>query len=432
MTESSSPNRARAGPFWAGLSLAAVVSIAAISLAAGAERRAAGLGPVPFGWYRVIVVQAVANLFLSWYVARMLTLWRPALAVPWKAVVWMVVGLAVGGMTVIAGEALQGLFEALGGDYVVRLLQRIVWCTVLQVPWCMAGAAAGGGAAGGRRDAIPAGHLLGLAVMTTVGVPVSYLAVFLEQQTLQAHQQWQQGQLVQAERLVQRLCDVGSSISFGMRPASDDATRPPVDVTAAIALADLKEMVALMKEQVSELAATGSSESNRLQLAQGYLALDRPADATTTLAPLAERSPRAALVLAQINRQRGQFDAARRWAEKVLAIIGRAPASAENQEIALQAYDLLAILAGEKGDYATAEHYLLEALDQLPARRAEIHFRLGKHYEIAGNFPRALDHLRQAAESDPQRYAQPEGLLTKMLSTGAPVGLARPKSSRYR
>ena len=169
-----------------------------------------------------------------------------------------------------------------------------------------------------------------------------------------------------------------------------------------------------------------------MQLAQGYLALDRPADAAATLAPLAERSPRAALVLAQINRRQRQFDAARRWAEKVLAIIGSAPATAEDQEIALQAYDLLAILAGERGDYATAERYLLEALEQLPARRAEIHFRLGKHYEIAGDFPRALDHLRTAAESAPQRYEQPEGLLTKMLSTGAPVGLARPKSSRYR
>jgi tetratricopeptide (TPR) repeat protein len=432
MTESSSPNRARAGPFWAGLTLAAVVSIAALSLAAGPERRTAGLAPVPFGWYRVIVVHAVANLFLSWYVARMLTLWRPALAVRWKAVVWMVVGLAVGGMTVIAGGALQGFFEAFGADYLVRLLQRIVWCTVLQVPWCMAGAAAGGGAPGGRRYAIPAGHLLGLAVMTTVGVPVSYLAIFLEQQTLQAHQQWQQGQLVQAERLVQRLCDVGSSISLGTRPASGDATRPPVDVTPPMALADLKGMIALMTEQVGALAATGNSESNRLQLALGYLALDRPADAAATLAPLAERSPRAALVLAQINRQRRQFDATRRWAEKVLAIVGPPPTSEEDQDIALQAYDLLAILAGEKGDYATAERYLLEALKRLPARRADIDFRLGKHYEIAGDFPRALDHLRTAAESDPQRYEQPEGLLTKMLSTGAPVGLARPKSSRYR
>jgi tetratricopeptide (TPR) repeat protein len=191
-------------------------------------------------------------------------------------------------------------------------------------------------------------------------------------------------------------------------------------------------VIDLLTKQVDELVAVPLSESNRLPLAQAYLALDRPTEAAAILAPLAERSPRAALILAQIDWRQGRFDAARHRAETVVAMTGRPTASAADQQIALQAYDLLAILAGEQGHYATAARELHEALGRLPLQRAAIHYRLGKHYEITGDFPRALDHLRQAAAADPENYGLPEGLLTKMLSTGAPVGLARPKSSRYR
>ena len=166
MTESSARDGAREGPFWAGLTLATIVSIASIGYAAGPERWAAGRAPVPFGWYRLVVVHAVANLFLSWYLARMLAQWRPVLAMRWKALVWAMAGLAVAGMTVVAGVSIQALVEAPGAGYIVRLVARIVWCTVLQVPWCMAGLAAGGGTRESRRHSIPTGHLLALAAVS--------------------------------------------------------------------------------------------------------------------------------------------------------------------------------------------------------------------------------------------------------------------------
>ncbi len=43
----------------------------------------------------------------------------------------------------------------------------------------------------------------------------------------------------------------------------------------------------------------------------------------------------------------------------------------------------------------------------------------------------ARQHQQQAAQLDPDRYSSPDSLLRKMLSAGSPVGLARPKSSRY-
>ncbi len=65
----------------AGLFLAVAVSIGALHWGAGPDRQVLGLAISPFGWKRLIVIQALATLMLSWWSARMLAQWKPA----WKA-----------------------------------------------------------------------------------------------------------------------------------------------------------------------------------------------------------------------------------------------------------------------------------------------------------------------------------------------------------
>lgn len=436
MTQPSQRNTGIGGAVWAGLILAAAVSTIALVFAVSPDRRALGVATAPFGWNRVIVIHALSALFLSWYLARTLATWQPALVVRWKAFVWAALGLAGAALTVLLGAGLQPALDGPGGSYTARLLYRVVWCAVLQLPWCMVGLAAADRPDGRLRPIFSSASLLALALVTALGVPISYLSVFLEQQTLRAQAEWQQEKLLDAHRQIQRLFDVGSTVSLGERPLADAASQTSVKVTPPMARSDLQQLLAVVEQRVGQFSSATLSDDNRLQLVRCHLALGQLAEASATLAPLAPQRPSAALLMAQISETRNRFDESRIWAEETLKLARQAaPASPEerraNDEIQMQAYDILAVLAGKEGDFQTAERYLLEALERLPARTADIHDRLGKHYEFVGEFPRALEHQRKAAEGDPANYPKPEGLVTKMLSTGAPVGLARPKSSRY-
>ena len=153
--------------------------------------------------------------------------------------------------------------------------------------------------------------------------------------------------------------------------------------------------------------------------------------------PIAESHPVATILLAEICRDEGDISASREWATKALKVARNTaqqnPDAAHlSDDVQLQAYDMLAVFAGEEGDFVAAEECFLEALQQLPRYAAEIHDRLGKHYEFLGELPRAIEHQQQAALLAPETFVPPDSLTQKVLSSGAPVGLARPKSSRYK
>jgi tetratricopeptide (TPR) repeat protein len=415
--------------------LAAVVSTGALAAAAGSDRRSLGLATSPFGWNRLIVIHTLSTLMISLGVARLLGQLIADLRERWFALVWVLVGVAVAWMTGLAGVVVEALLDSSQAGYGVRLACRTVWCVVLQVPWCMAGIAA---MKKPRPPALfPLGHLMALGALSAVGIPASFTAVFLEQQTQSALAKWQQDQLYEARLLVQRLNDVGSTLGLGQRPQGTGAASLAQQVTPQAALRDLQNALVFRANQIDTLKATNRGENESMQLARFYLSLDQTDKAEATLRPLANAHALAAIQLAGICRETDRPEESRKWAEKALQLAQKAePAGQDevalNENIQMQAYDLLAVFAGEASDFVAAEKYLREAWERLPARRADIHHRLGKHYEFIGELAKAVKHQQEAARLEPNRYPPPSSVVRKMLSTGAPVGLARPKSSRYK
>lgn len=421
-----------------GLTLAAIVSIGALVWGGGPDRDAAGFALSPFGWHRVIVIHALATLMLSWWLARMLGQWKPPLITSGMVVVWVVMGAGIAVLTIVSGAGVERVIDSGRADYTARLLVRVLWCLALQTPWCLLGLAATRASHKEPSPSFSAANLFGLSVVTAVGVPISFLFIFLDQQTQAAHDAWQQTRLIAARLLVQRLYDVGSTANLGERVVPAGTRQVTVEVTPAMALADLEEACEFVERQIDEMAAFEKlPAADHLKLAQYYVALNRYAEAEATLEPLAEQEPSAALELARVLKEQGRSDESRNWAHKALARAQQAnPTSAAETEardaIQMGAYDMLVVLAGEEADFKTAERYLLEALQQLPNYRASIHSRLASHYEFTGELANALAHQQKAAQAAPEKFAPPDSLLAKMLSSGAPVGLARPKSSRYK
>ena len=419
---------------WTAVAVSAVVSTAALVAAAGADRRSLGLVTSPFGWNRIIVIHTLFTLVLSWWFARVLAQLIPELIERWMTVVWGGVGVGIALLTFLAGVAVDSFLESTQSGYTARLVCRIVWCLALQVPWYMMARSATPGRS--QPPAFSTANLFGFSLLTAVGVPVSFLAVFLDQQTAYARDHWQKVELLKARLMVQRLVDVGSTVSLGKRGLGNNSS-VLVEVTPDAALRELQNNLVFMQEQITQLKALPRSPELVLQLARCYLSVGRADDTEAMLKPLAETDPSAAIELAGLYKGMERNDESRRWAEKALRVAQQAKPTSEdetalNENIQMQAYEMLTVSAGEAAEFDQAEQYLLEALDRLPSRRAEIHDRLGTHFEFIGELSKASEHQREAARLDPDRFSEPDSLVEKMLSSGAPVGLARPQSSRYK
>jgi tetratricopeptide (TPR) repeat protein len=233
------------------------------------------------------------------------------------------------------------------------------------------------------------------------------------------------------------LKDVGNSASLGERQVISDHGSVTLRVTPARALADLNVACDVVEERIAAINVQSIRVEDARTLAHYYLALNRYSEAEEVLQPIVDRNAAAALDLARLLRQRGRPIESRELAlialRQACSAAQRSTADAAGwDKVALGAYELLAMLAGDSSDFATAEKHLLDALRRLPMHRAIIHGRLAKHYEFVGELSRAQAHEAQAALADPQAFPPPEGLVTKILSTSAPIGLARPRSSQYK
>jgi tetratricopeptide (TPR) repeat protein len=419
---------------WLGVVLAAIVSTAALWGGVDSERRAEGLVIIPFGWNRLIVIHAASTLILSWGVARVLSRWRPGVTGRSMVSVWIIVGLLVAAATVLAGRVVGVFVEVVDAGQTARLVVRILWCMVLQVPWCLLGLSSASSET--VRPVFATGSLLGLGLLTALGVPISFLSVFAEQQTEYARASWEKEEIRDAHRLVHRLCDIGSRHSLGDRVVSDGRYRRSVPIDPRQARQDLGKNKQFREQRIAQLTSLTLTDARRLELFKLYRSLGQYSEAERTLRPLADYLPTAALRMAEIQQVMDRPEQSRQWAEKALQLAQQAEPTDEEQRaslnvVQLTAYEMLAVFAGMKADFAAAEGYLLEALQHLPTHAAYIHVRLGEHYEFIGELAVARQHQQKAAELAPDRYSHPESLLQKMLSTGAPVGLARPKSSRY-
>ena len=238
------------GPLLIGSLLAFVVSTAALVSAGGNRHPLTEIPISPFGWNRVIVVHTLSTLMLSWSVALFISSMLRTIKARRFAVVWSVLGLTMAWLTFLGGGLIEPLLNSIQAAYLPRLLCRILWCTLLQVPWCLVGLSAIRAEGTSRPVRMVRPHLFGLAMVTAVGLPISFLAVFCEAQTRTARDYWQQTRLIDAKRLVQRLYDLGSTVSLGERTASGGGPSAGKIVTPQQALADLQMAVEYVGRRV--------------------------------------------------------------------------------------------------------------------------------------------------------------------------------------
>lgn len=141
-------------------------------------------------------------------------------------------------------------------------------------------------------------------------------------------------------------------------------------------------------------------------------------DIRTLTARLAEEPASLAfLELGEALRRRGQLDAAYKVARGGLA---RYPALAD-------AHDLLGRILGDQGDLAGAFDAWAEALRFDPMRIGALK-GIGFLYFRAGDLPAALEHLRRAAEIDPDDPSIIQAI-ERIRSAGAPPAQAAPSVS---
>ena len=420
---------------WLASGSAFVASTALLILAAGSERQTLGVATSPFGWNRVIVIYSFSSLMLSWSIARLLMNWTSTEHLSSRKSVWYILILLIGGFTLIAGPTVGQVLSELQTGEVARAVCRILWCVLLQIPWLMLAVSVKREPERHLTHRFSTWHLLILGLVAAIGIPFSFLAVFLDEQTIQAHRYWQETKIVNAQRIVQRLCDVGSIRPIGQREMVGQSGKSE-DVTPRQALSDLRAGARFFEEKQRLLAVGDLTDQRVMDLVTCYIALDRLDEAVAAIEPLSRRDPRAALRLADLQRQLGRAQDCQATAERVLQLAERlkrdnATDVERMENLQFGAYEMLVVLAGERADYAMAERILHDALEHLPSRRADVHSNLTKHFEFIGDFSKAAVHQTKAAHANPERYSAPDALWKKMLSSGAPVGLARPKSSRY-
>jgi hypothetical protein len=419
--------------------VAGSVSIVAIVLAGGHERRLQTLATVPFGWNRVIVIHALAALPLSWALSHGLIRCK-GLTEKWATALWFTAGVLTATLTVLFGNIVGQAVASAEPGYVCRLVFRTGWCVAIQVPWCSWGFAAASSVRGQPPSWHTDTHRMAWAGLVAFGLPGSFLAIFVPQQVTRAVEQWRQERLRGAHEVVQRLFEIGSQASLGDRGTSDDhGGGARKMVTPRVALTDLNQAIQYVSLKAQELASVEQTADVSLQRAALYRSLDKMVEAEEVLQIFAARVPTAALVLAQFHLEQDRDESCLRYAELALRLaretrVDAVDAQAEtlSDEIQVQAYFLLALFAGKTRDLALAERYLVEALEQIPSFSADIHAKLAKHYEFTGQLYRSREHQRMAAKLAPTKYHEPRHLAMMVISTGAPIGLTRPQSSTYR
>jgi tetratricopeptide (TPR) repeat protein len=337
------------------------------------------------------------------------------------------------------GPVVANYLASIQVDSIGRTAVRIVWCMALQIPWMLLVSSVFRSAQQYSPFLLPLKHLLAIGTLTAFAVPASFLAVFLEEQTLAAQRSWQELKVGQAIQTIQRLADVGSKRAITVQVAGDEHQPQTTQMLPAEAIEHLRLSVIYFAERAAaleRLVARDHSFASRHELVSCYIALDRIDAAITVLEAMSQEDVRAALRLARVLAPLDRPDACRAAAEQALELAKRAPddpgrAESDIEQQCYSAYEILVVLAGERGDFTEAERLLRAAHRELPTQRAAIDAFLARHFEFLGDYAQAAIHQRQAAEAAPDQYAPPDKVWKSVLSHGAPVGLARPKSSRY-
>lgn len=400
-------------PWLRPLGYAAAASIVALAIVWSWQSPAAITAP--FGWPRLAVVHVLCALPCAALAAGALRRKVPqALCVP---VAIATVALSLAGLAAlpilmpVVGSALA----AHDAGYAMRLFARVAICLALELFWCLAvELLLASRMALSQREhssSLPQkAYWAGLAAAVAILLPAVYGLELSRRQTAQAGELIERQQIVAAAAIAGRLAAIGSPRTISGAPPR-------------VAQAHLRKKITEL-ERFAAVTASGTDRGeNRLERARALAMLGRAAEAQACVAPLAERNPDAALLLAAILQELQQWDESTRWyrAGMRLAVEELPPAEATSRRV--RAINGLAFNARSAGQYAEAEAAYLAGLAEIPAAAAHFHYQLGRHHQMGGRPARAAEHLRSAAQLAPQQYAEPAAAMLKQLASETPACL---------
>ena len=373
--------------------LAAVVPLASLWLAAPVSRSAHGMAVSPFGWPSLLVVQCLAAVPLVAVVARWLVK---------RVTVRVAIPVVVGVLFAVGGYSLTGplgeVLDSFPADFAARCAVRSLVCFLLALPW---GVAARVGEPPARGSWLTV--VVGLAVAVILpGVWADKLAKETADSALGesvAHRH------TRAHRLVDGLCDLD--------PYRKDWINGPPDLLAyRTELAQSQKKVA---EYWGAKDIASLVPSDRMRYANDLLGLDRLSEAEEVLRELARSQPPANLPLARVLHLQGRHaesDAALR--ELLAAGLPLVNTKPSVLKACLDAYDLLAENATKRGSNADREAVLKEGLEKLPAEEAYFRFQLGRHYKLSGRPVDAVRELNEAVRLNARYRPSAESLIREM------------------
>jgi len=360
----------------------------------------------PFAAQRLIAVHVLASLPLAIGITLFLS---PAIPradrrfVLLSGVIWLVLNLFSSTLGRLVGPAL----DAAGTGFVERVLVRVVWVLVLELPPCIAI-----WSAMALTPIRPPRLALALATLAAVAPPALFADRLAEQWTRQAEEALADLRLDDARRLLTGLTDLGSTTPVGGHAPSRQ-------------LAAVREQWAALEKVVARPLPESAAPAARVERARLLGVLGRLDDAAALAEPLADSDANAAILLAVVRQKQKRFGESSDGYRKSLALFGDAPGTIAGR---VQAYDGLAFNAREQRQPAEAEAAYREGMERLPAAAAHFHFQLGRHYQLAGRPVNALEHLHEAVKLDPSRYAEPARPLIADLTRSTPgCFLGRPK-----
>lgn len=326
----------------------------------------------PFGWPQVAVVHLLAALPLSWLIARWIACNRASDCVSSR---WLLIFLTLGFSGIAVWLSLTWGARVGQGSFTSRLLARVAWCLMLQVPLLV------------PLVSRPPRSLLGLsggtstvlAIVVALALPAVYVHSLVTEQRRRADELIARSQWVRAQRVFASLDDL---------PAN-----PLVERT-------IREFEAAVHQPLPTTAPPGAV----IRHAGWLAALDRLDDARRLIQPLAITHADAALLLAAIDQ------AEERWADSdagyraVLARTEQMRPSDRRSLWRVQAFEGLADNARQQRDLVRAVAVFQEALSVLPEAEAYLHVQLGRQLLEARRPVAALAHLCRAAELEPHHY----------------------------
>ncbi len=265
-----------------------------------------------------------------------------------------------------------------------------------------------------RRNALLAAALAGIAALL---LPAVYADDLNRRHSTIAADLLERQQLVAAQRVVDRLCAVGSE-------------RLVRGVAPPVVKRKLARTVGALEQRLFTADPKQLDASQTIEMARALAMLDRGAEARRIVTPLAESRAEAALLLAAILQQQHEWEASSSWYQAGARLLRAAPDSRERTAGLVQAIDGIAFNARELGRYNEAERSYQDGLSELPAAAAHFHFQLGRHHQLGGRPFAAIEHLQKSAQLDPSGHGVSAEAIISQLAAGSPGCVLAPRATK--